>query len=223
MINFKLGDLVEFFLNADEKLETSFKQNAIMQSFPKGTYISMEGDSCKFFPIVKSGLIRVFKLGPRGQEMTLYRIEPGQSCILTISCLLSNHDFPAIAMVEEDCEVVLIEERTMKEWMSKYSIWSNYIFDYLSQVLLNVLKVLENVSFKNTDIRILEYLITASAQQGDSIITTHQQIALEIGTAREVVSRSLKSLERQNLVRLSRGKINVPNLKKLQKELTLLK
>ena len=153
----ELNKLVDFFANAGEKLVSDFRKNAIIQNFKKGTYLSMEGDSCNYFPIVKSGLIRVFKLGPKGQEMTLYRIEPGQSCILTISCLLSDHEFPALAVVEEDCEVVLIQENVLKEWLNKYNEWNQYIFNYLSKVLFNVLKILENISFKKTDTRILEY------------------------------------------------------------------
>jgi CRP/FNR family transcriptional regulator len=217
-----LRNLVSFFSNADEKLVTDFQKQAVVQSFTKGTFLSMEGDACQYFPIVKSGLIRVYKLGPKGQEMTLYRIEPGQSCILTISCLLSNHNFPALAVVEEDCEVVLIQEKILREWLSKYNQWNQYIFDYLSQVLMNVLKILENISFKRTDTRIIEYLLSAVINLGYEIKTTHQKLALDIGTAREVVSRSLKNLEKQNMIELQRGKIIVKDLDKLKKELTLL-
>ena len=217
-----LRNLVEFFANAEDKLIDEFNKNAVLQTFPKNTYLSMEGDSCRYFPIVKSGLVRVYKLGPRGQEMTLYRIEPGQSCILTISCLLSNHDFPALALVEEDCEVVLIEEKILKDWMEKYTKWNKYIFDYLSQVLMNVLKILENISFKKTETRILEYLISNSIEYGNELTITHQKIAMDIGTAREVVSRTLKNLEHQSLIELSRGKIFIKDFENLKKGLTLL-
>lgn len=222
MLEIDLRKLVSFFSNAEDKLVDDFRENAVLQKFNKGTYLSMEGDACQYFPIVKSGLIRVYKLGPRGQEMTLYRIEPGQSCILTISCLLSNHSFPALAVVEENCEVILVQEKILKDWLEKYNKWNQYIFDYLSQVLMNVLKILENISFKRTDTRIIEYLLSAVINYGAEIKVTHQKIALDIGTAREVVSRSLKHLENQNMIELQRGKIIVKNIDKLKKELTLL-
>lgn len=222
MQQIELNQLVPFFSEADENIISDFRKNAVLQNFKKGTYLSMEGDSCEYFPIVKSGLIRVFKLGSRGQEVTLYRIEPGQSCILTISCLLSNHKFPAVAVVEEDCEIVLIQEKILKEWMNKHKKWNEYIFDYLSKVLFNVLKILENISFKRTDLRILEYLTSSAMQSNNIIKVTHQKIALEIGTAREVVSRFLKQLERQKLINLQRGKIIILDFAKLQQELTLL-
>lgn len=222
MPDINLSELVTFFSDADKKLIDDFNNNAVVQSFGKGTYLSMEGDACQYFPIVKSGLVRVYKLGPRGQEMTLYRIEPGQSCILTISCLLSNHNFPALAVVEEDCEVVLIHENILKDWLARYNKWNQYIFDYLSQVLMNVLKILENISFKRTDTRIIEYLLSAVIDLGSEIKVTHQKIAMDIGTAREVVSRSLKNLENQKMIELQRGKIIIKDLEKLKKELTLL-
>ena len=221
-MDLNLSKLVVFFAEADNKLLDEFKQKAVMQAFKKGTYLSMEGDACKYFPIVKSGVIRVFKLGPRGQEMTLYRIEPGQSCILTISCLLSNHKFPALAVVEENCEVVLIPDNILKDWMNRFALWNQYIFDYLSKVLLNVLKILENISFKRTDTRIIEYLIAQSHQHGNTLNITHQKIALDIGTAREVVSRALKTFENQKLIELSRGKISILDLNGLESELVLL-
>lgn len=221
-MDISLTKLVDFFADADQKLVDEFDQKAVTQTFKKGTFLSMEGDSCKYFPIVKSGLVRVFKLGPRGQEMTLYRIEPGQSCILTISCLLSNHKFPALAVVEEDCEVVLIPDNILRDWMNRFTQWNQYIFNYLSKVLFNVLKILENISFKRTDTRIIEYLITLSHQKGTTLKLTHQKIALDIGTAREVVSRALKNFEKQNLIKLSRGQIDILNIKQLESELALL-
>ncbi|MDZ7764448.1 MAG: Crp/Fnr family transcriptional regulator [Melioribacteraceae bacterium] len=222
MSEIELNKVVPFFAEADENLLNDFRDNVVAQRVKAGTYLSMEGDPCNYFPIIKSGLVRVFKLGSKGQEMTLYRIEPGQSCILTISCLLSKKTFPAVALVEEDCEVLLIQESVLREWLGKYNLWNQYIFDYLSRVLFNVINILENISFKSIDIRILEFLKSAFIKEGYEIQTTHQKIAIEIGTAREVVSRSLKQLEKQNILRLHRGKIVVTDSEKLQKELSLL-
>lgn len=218
----KIKELVDFFSEADDNLEKEFQQKAILQKYKEGTYLSLEGDKSSHFPIVKSGLVRVFKPGPKGQEITLYRIEPGQSCILTISSLLSKSVFPAVAVVEKDCEVILIPENTLKEWISKYKLWHEYILDYLSKVIFNILDILENISFKKTDSRILEYLIAKVHKDGNTITSTHQKIALDLGTAREVISRKLKILENQNLVKLSRGKIHILDINRLQNQLNLL-
>jgi CRP/FNR family transcriptional regulator, anaerobic regulatory protein len=218
----KLSELIPFFSEADSKIEDEFRQHAIEQKFPRGTFLSMEGDSCKYFPIIKAGIIRVYKISTTGQEMTLYRIEPGESCVLTISCLLSNNRFPAIAYVESNCEVILIPAKVITDWVSKFSMWNEYIFDYLSRVLYNVITLLENITFKRVDIRIAEYLVKCFLSKGNLIKVTHQEIASDLGTAREVVSRILKDFEKQKLLSLKRGEIIIDDYLSLQKKLTYI-
>ncbi|MBK8943901.1 MAG: Crp/Fnr family transcriptional regulator [Ignavibacteriae bacterium] len=217
-----LKEIIPFFSNVSNAIEKEFSDNVLSHTFKKGTFITMEGDKCSYFPIIKSGVIRVYKVGYTGQEITLYRINPGESCILTISCLLAQNKFPAIAVVEKDCEVLLITAEKIREWIRKYDIWAEYIYNYLSKVLMNVLKIIENISFKKIDVRIIEYLIEQNSKQGKILELTHQQIAYDIGTAREVVSRTLKELESQNIISQTRGKIIIDQLSELNKRLTYL-
>lgn len=218
----KLSALIPFFSEADSKIDDEFQLYSITQKFPQGTILSMEGDGCNFFPIVKKGIIRVYKLSSSGQEMTLYRIEPGESCVLTMSCLLSKNPFPAVAHAEMDCEVILIPANIITDWVSKFPLWNNYIFDYLSKVLMNVISLLEDITFKRVDIRIAEYLIKNFLAKGKVIKATHLEIASDIGTAREVVSRILKEFEKQNLLSIKRGSIIIEDDQLLQKKLTYI-
>ena len=218
----KLSELIPFFNGADSKIEDEFHQHAISQKFSRGTFLSMEGDSCNFLPIIKAGIIRVYKISSTGQEMTLYRIEPGESCVLTISCLLSNSRFPAVAYVESDCEVILIPAKVITDWVNKFSLWNEYIFDYMSRVLHNVITLLENITFKRVDIRIAEYLVKCFHSKGNLIKVTHQEIAADLGTAREVVSRILKDFEIQKLLTLKRGGIIIEDYSALKKKLTYI-
>lgn len=218
----ELSKIIPFFSSASEEINSEFAKNCMEQSFKKGVVLSMEGDSVTYFPILKSGTIRVYKVGSSGQEITLYRINPGESCILTISCLLAKNNFPAIAAVEKDSEVLLITAATLREWIKKYDVWAEYIYNYLSKVLMNVLKIIENISFKKMDVRIIEYLIENFKKKGKILQLTHQQIAHDIGTAREVVSRTLKDLEAQKNISQSRGKIIIENPKELGKKLIYL-
>jgi CRP/FNR family transcriptional regulator len=214
--------IINFLKNSDDSILELLENNAINQSFPKGTYLTMEGDKCHYFPIIKKGIIRVYKTTESGHEITLYRINPGESCILTVSCLLSNKSFPAIAYVEEDCDVMLIASNILKEWIIKYEVWRNYIFNYITGVLTKVIGLIEDISFKRIDIRIIEYLINMTSSSGNKLKITHSQIANDIGTAREVVSRCLKLLEKENILILGRGKIKITNLDKLQKKINLM-
>lgn len=216
MKKFDLSKIFPHFESAPDELLNDFDNAAIFQLTPKGNYLAMEGDACMYFPIVLKGQIRVFKIGDRGQEITLYRITSGGTCVLTISCLLSKKDFPALAFAEENTELILIPVEYFREWTQKYQIWNSFIYNFFSDVLTKVISLLEDVSFKRTDLRIIEKIVKDSVLLGKVINTTHQKIAKDLGTAREVVSRFLKELEHQNLIRLSRGKIEVTNLEKLK-------
>ncbi len=213
-----LSSLIPFFKNIPNQLEDEFNKNALLQKIPKGQFIAMEGENCNYLPIVKSGTVRVYKLSPNGQEMTLYRINSGETCILTMSCLLSSKEFPAIAFTETDSEIYLLDARLVKEWMDKYSIWRDYVVDYMSNIVLRVLTILENTTFNRTEIRIIDFLVTKSLIQGNKLKYTHQQIASEIGTSREVVSRILKDLESERIIKLSRGIISIQNFPLLKKK-----
>ena len=171
-MEYKLGEIVPFFRDADSNIEDEFKQYAMVQKFSQGAFLSLEGDSCNYFPIVKSGIVRVYKIGRTGQEMTLYRIKRGESCILTISFLLSKNPFPAVAIAEKDCEMILIPANVIPDWISKFPLWNNYVFDYLSKVLINVISMLEDITFKRVDIRIAEYLTKSFLAKGKIIKAT---------------------------------------------------
>lgn len=205
----KLSTLIPFFKNSPTEVEIDFEKNHIIKKIAKGQFIAMEGENCNYLPIVKSGIVRVYKLSPNGQEMTLYRINSGESCILTMSCLLTTKEFPAIALVESDAEVYLLDARIVKEWVNKYPIWREYILDYMSGIILRVLSILENTTFNRTELRIIDFLVMKNKESGDILNFTHQKIASEIGTSREVVSRILKELESENIIKLSRGSISI--------------
>jgi len=213
----KLSKLVPFFKDSPPEVDNEFAKNVIFKKIPKGQFIAMEGENCNYLPIVKSGLVRVYKLSQNGQEMTLYRIKPGESCILTMSCLLTNEQFPAIAFTETESEIILIDAKSIKSWVNKYTVWRDYIFNYMSSIILKVLTLLENTTFNRTETRIIDFLLLNSDEKGDQLTLTHQHIASEIGTSREVVSRILKELESQQIIKLSRGSISILKKEALKK------
>ena len=108
------------------------------------------------------------------------------------------------------------------DWVNKFSLWNEYIFDYMSRVLHKVITLLENITFKRVDIRIAEYLVKCFHSKGNLIKVTHQEIAADLGTAREVVSRILKDFEIQKLLTLKRGGIIIEDYLSLKKKLTYI-
>lgn len=150
----------------------------------------------------------MFKLGENGREVTLFRVGTGESCVLSVSGILSNSPFPAFAVAETDIEAVLIEAQQFRGLMDTSPAFRNYVFGLLAQRFSAVALLLESVAFERLDRRLANYLLRCSDPAG-WLQATHQTIASEIGSSREVVSRVLKDFERQGLVKLSRGGLTV--------------
>ncbi len=218
-ILFKLAvEDLKFLKDSESDINTAFRKYALKKSIPKGQFISMEGDSCNYMAIVLSGKVRVYKVSESGREITLYHLEKGEGCILTASCILSKKNFPAISIADENVEVLIIPSQVFRDWMDKYESWRDYIFELLSKRLALVISVVEEVAFKRMDTRIAEYLISNIPQDSSQLKVTHHQIADELGTSREVVSRILKDMENDKIISLLRGSIKINDIGRLNKK-----
>ncbi len=175
----------------------------------KGQYICHEGRACGHLALATSGTARVFKLGESGREITLYRVVPGQSCILTASCILSDRPFPAFAICDSTVEAIVIPAAEVKRWLADSQVWRDYIFGMVARRLGNIISVVEEVVFKRVDRRIAEYLCRKHLSVADGIHVTHQEIASDLGTSREVVSRILKDFESNGLIEVGRGMVRI--------------
>ncbi len=195
-----------FLKHADPALQEAFLAAGIPVTLPPGTFICMEGNRCAHLPLVLSGTARVYKMSPEGREITLYRIEPGEACITTASCILSRRAFPAFAVAETEVEAVVIPTATFREWMGRYETWRTYVFELLATRLATVMEVVEEVAFHRMDTRLAAYLLEACT---DVLARTHEAVAVDLGTSREVVSRLLKEFERAGWVSLARGAIRI--------------
>lgn len=196
-------ELFPFFRNMTEVSEETF----ITKNIPKGEKIFDEGDICGGVPFIVKGLVRVSKVGKTGKEMNIYRVASGETCILTVTCVLSNSPYPLTAVAEEDVEVVIVPYETFKHLMNISFPFQEYIYKLITTRFQELLTLIDEIIFHSTDERIIRFLINHSKESGDVIETTHDKIAIEIGTAREVVSRFLKELERKGWIQLARGKI----------------
>ena len=175
-----------------------------------GQFICMEGSQCQHLALVTAGTARVYKMGESGREITLYRIDPGESCILTATCILGQEAFPAFAVTETPVEAVLIPAFVFRQWVAEYDPWRQYVFQLLSQRLSDVIAVVEEVTFRRMDARLASYLLQA-LDAGDTaeLHRTHEAIAADLGSSREVISRLLKDFEHADAVRLARGTVRV--------------
>ncbi len=214
----RLCQTFQFLKHEGKEIIDRLISSAVLKTLPKGEFVLLEGDECSHFALIISGVVRVYKLGETGREITLYRISEGESCVLTASCILSQREFPAHAIVEKDVEAAIIPSTLVREWVHRYEGWRTYIFNLLSKRFSEVLETIEEVAFRRLDIRIAEMLVGLVQNNELNILITHQDMALELGTSREVVSRILKHFEGEDFISLKRKEIVINNLDALIKK-----
>ena len=200
---------------ADPALVREFMQKAFLTRIPAGRDVFVEDDHVDAIALLLSGIVRVYKVGETGREITLYRFGLGESCILTANAILSHKTFPAIAAVEQEAEAAMIPADDFRDWVNRYDLWRSFVFDLLSQRLSGVLDIVEEVVFRRMDTRLASLLLDHSRVQRP-IRMTHQEIAAELGSSREVISRILEDFASQALIRSSRGLIEIVDVESLQ-------
>ena len=209
-----------FLGTASPQLIRDFKDHAYYAKIPAGREIFVEGDEVDGVALMMSGVVRVYKLGETGREITLYRFGEGESCVITANAILNQQDFPAIAQVVQDAEAVMIPAEVFRNWVKQYDLWREFVFGLVSDRLASVMEIVEEVAFHRMDRRVASFLLDRSELQ-NPILITHQEIANEIGSSREVISRLLEDFSNREMVRLSRGEIQILDFEALETYLTL--
>jgi len=199
-----------FLQRADEAFRKTFFEQVSLARIDVGRPICDEGMQCGHLALITTGVARVYKLSENGREITLYRISSGESCILTASCIISARPFPAFAICEAPIEALVISSPTVKRWTDVFPAWRDYLFGLIGDRLGDVISVVEEIAFRRVDRRLAHYLLQRlePAENGNLSIT-HQAIASDLGTSREVVSRILKDFEHQGLISVSRGTVRL--------------
>jgi CRP/FNR family transcriptional regulator len=204
----RISQALPFLQTAPPQLRRDFTDFAYYAKIPAGRQIFAEGDQVDGIALMMSGVVRVYKLSQTGREITLYRFGEGESCVITANAILHQQDFPAIAAVEQDAEAVMIPAEIFSDWVRRYDEWRDFVFNLVSARLANVMEIVDEVAFQRMDRRIASFLLQRS-QLRNPIRITHQEIANEIGSSREVISRLLEDFAQREFVRLSRGEVEV--------------
>jgi CRP/FNR family transcriptional regulator len=204
-----LDRLFPVLLQLRDQDRRSILESGQIVDVPAGQMLMQQNQQCQFIPLVLSGQLRVFKLSPAGREMTLFRTGPGDTCLLSIACQLKGEEFPALAQVEEDARLFMLPVSVYHAILSPQPVWKDFLIVTLYGHLAAALTTLEAVAFDRTDRRLAGWLVAQMPAQGHTIRCTHEAIAVELGTAREVVSRLLGELKNQGAVSLGRGRIEI--------------
>lgn len=189
-----------------EEIEAS----TIVKSLKAGEQIVGMNKFIQVIPILNSGLLGVYRTDDDGRDMLLYYIKPGESCIMSFLAGINNDTSKVKAIAEEDSELTLVPIDKVTQWVRKYPEWTDYIFKLYHQRFEELLNVVNSIAFQKMDERIWQLLMKKSElSNSKEIQVTHQQLADELGSTREVISRLLKQMEKTGIVSLGRNKITL--------------
>jgi len=202
-------NLFPFMKMAKTDFKKDFYNKANLVELNPGASIGEEGELCTHLAMVLDGVARVYKLSPNGREVTLYRIYPGESCVLTASCIMNQGHFPAMAETETKVRAIVIPPSEVRHWFCGEPKWQEFIFGLLSHRLANIITVVEEIAFKRIDVRIADQLSKMMKRGEVTILKTHADLAADVGSSREVVSRILKDMTQRGMISSSRGHIEI--------------
>jgi CRP/FNR family transcriptional regulator len=168
------------------------------------------GQNIKYMPLLMEGAIKVLRQDKDGDELLLYFLERGDACTMTMTCCMGQSKSEIRAIVEKDSILALIPVEKMGEWMRKYKSWMAFVFDSYNTRFLEMLGAIDNLAFNNMHDRLYKYLKDkVMINKSTTVYATHQEIAYDLHTSRVVVSRLLKSLEKNEKIKLYRNKLEV--------------
>lgn len=185
--------------------------------YEKGTCLSGSDDSCAGVFLIRSGTLRVYMLSEDGKDLTLFRLNPGEICILSASCVLKLIRFEVLIEVETECRILVANANFFSDLAAR-NVWvENFSYKVAAERFSDVMEAIQRIFFLSVDKRLANFLLEEIERNNTNVVpVTHEQIARYIGSAREVVSRTLKSFYVLGAVELSRGGIKIVDKKLLQ-------
>jgi CRP/FNR family transcriptional regulator len=194
---------------SDPRLLDEISRFTKVKNVVKDTVLITPGDTIVFLPIVQKGVLRIVRQDNEGKEVFLYHLYPGQTCAMAINCCQSHKKAMVKAIAEDDTEVLQVPVNLIEEWF-KYPEWKVYVNNAYAARFAELLEVIDLIAFNNMDKQVLHYLEErAKAANSQALYITHQQIADELHTHREAISRLLRTMEQKDIVKLGRNTIEL--------------
>lgn len=197
----------------EEDLLQEISTIGVYKEFAANTTIIDTNSYIISIPLLLNGAIKILREDENGDELVLYYLEKGDTCAVTLSCCMGQTKSKIRAVSETDVKLLMIPKEKMSDWLSKYKSWQEFILQSYHSRLQEFIEAVDTIAFLNMDQRLLKYLRDkAFVNHNDTINVTHQQIANDLHTSRVVISRLLKSLEKQSKIKLQRNLITVLEL-----------
>ncbi len=196
---FKEPELVDAILNVGKEI-----------ILKEGEPIIRVGEFIKSTPLITDGLLKVIRQDDDGKEILLYYLTGGNTCVMTVTCCMHQEKSKIKAIAEKESHIILIPFHYMDDWMRNYRTWRNFILQTYSARFEEMLATLDQTAFESLDTRLIKYINDKKlVLETDEFKITHQQIASELNSSREAISRLLKKLEGLNVIKLGRNKIKI--------------
>ncbi|MFV1877114.1 Crp/Fnr family transcriptional regulator [Nioella sp.] len=190
-----------------ERIRGILDARSTVITMPKGTVIFGPGNSPENLLFLLDGTVRVQQLSENGREIVLYRVQAGESCVMTTACLLAYEDYSAEGVAETDITAAAIPRAVFDDLISQSKEFRTFVFSAYSKRITDLFHVIEDIAFQRMDIRLAQKLL--DLKQGVTVKATHQQLAAELGTAREVISRQLSEFQRRDWIKQTRGNVEL--------------
>lgn len=202
--------LVEVYPGFSEELKQQIILRGKLIHMKSGEELMSIGGDFRTIPLIVEGSVKVLREDADGHELFLYFLTPGQTCAMSVNCTLSNRLSEVNATAEEDSVLIGVPASEAGDWLTKFPDWRTFILNTYQSRFTEMLNTIDGLAFKQLDNRVMEYLEDkAKLTHSNEIHSSHQDIATDLNTSREVVSRVLKILEKQGKLSLGRNKINL--------------
>ncbi len=205
-------------MNITEQFKHIFEPELLKEFEDKAKHITVKegdiildiGQTVRVIPIVLSGTLKISRMDDYGHELLLYYVSPKESCAMTFTCCMQQFPSEVKAVAEDEAEFLAIPISLMDEWMMKYPTWKSFVMKTIRARFNELLKTIDQIAFQKLDERLIHYLKEKSKATGTSLINlSHEQIANEMASSREVISRLLKKLENDKKLLLYRNQIKL--------------
>lgn len=190
---------------ADQKL---LRSSVLIKELKSGQIMSGDHTRCTGIPMILRGRVRLFRLSEKGREMTIYRVRTGEMCLFVGMCAMGNLEYDFTVEAEKDCVLATLPPEAFSELLYRSAPFSSFVFAAFAQKLVLSIKTIEMLIFNSIEERIRAYLQRHANASGE-VKVTHEQMAVELGSSREVISRELRKMSEKALVNLKRGRVIV--------------
>ncbi|NVK28416.1 MAG: Crp/Fnr family transcriptional regulator [Flavobacteriia bacterium] len=200
-----------FPLFSDEKLLAELAEKGTIRAYAAGDYVMDRGMPVEFIPLLLSGSLRIMRRDENDKELLLYYLRAGETCASSLTCCMGRTNSEVEALAEEDTTVLAIPANLVDEWMDEFPEWKSFVMRIYHDRFQELLETIDAIAFQQLDERLMRYFNDRIDNQGgDNVIkASHQEIASDLHSSREVISRLLKQMEKNGMVKLGRNRVEV--------------